>query len=71
MKNNIEILIRNYKGEEGSFIYSLHEKNYFDTDLYWEYYNCILNITESSLNKPLDEEISKMIFEIYHLAFIT
>lgn len=66
MKNNLEILISNYKGEEGSFIYSLHERNYFDKDLYWEYYNSILNITESTLNKPVDEETSKMIFHTYN-----
>jgi hypothetical protein len=65
MKNNIEILISNYKAEEGSFIYTLHEKNYFDKDLFWSYYNCILNITESTLDKPIDKEISKMIFHTY------
>ncbi|KOM98505.1 RNA polymerase sigma-G factor [Clostridium botulinum] len=66
MKNSLEILNSNYKSEEGSFIYSLHERNHFNKDLYWEYYNAILNITESSLNKPLDKEISKMIFDTYN-----
>lgn len=66
MKSNIEILIENYKGKEGSFIYSLHEMNYFDIDLYWKYYNCIVAITESSLDKPLDKEVSSMIFDTYN-----
>ncbi|RUT64028.1 RNA polymerase subunit sigma [Clostridium botulinum] len=65
-ENSLEILNSNYKSEKGSFIYSLHERNYFNKDLYWEYYNAILNITESSLNKPLDKEISKMIFDTYN-----
>jgi hypothetical protein len=66
MGDSLETLINNYKGEEGSFIYSLHERSYFDKDLYWNYYNCIVNITESLLDKPADEEISKMIFDTYN-----
>lgn len=36
MTESSEEVKMNYECEEGSFIYSLHEKDYFDENLFWK-----------------------------------
>ncbi len=61
----LEILNNNDKGEKGSFIYFLHEKNIFEIKAFWEYYDCLISITKKSKYTTLDREISKKIFRTY------
>jgi len=65
MTESRQELKKNYNCEVGSFIYSLHEKNYFDEDLYWKYYNCILNLSTYYKDKEYDTDITKMIVHTY------
>lgn len=65
MDEYIKILTENYSCEKNTFIYMLHERSIFDSDLYWKYYNAIFKISEFYLNKPLDNKIAKMIFDTY------
>lgn len=65
MNESIKILKNNYNCESNTFIYMLHERSVFDVDLYWKYYNAVFEISEACLNKPLDNNISKMIFDTY------
>jgi hypothetical protein len=66
MTVNSEELKKNNDCEEGSFIYSLHEKNYFDEDQFWKYYNCILNLSTYYKDKNYDSNITKMIIHTYN-----
>ena len=64
MDNCLNILIKNYKGEKGSFIYSLHEKNYFDKELYHEYYHCLSDLKKNNKH-VISTEMLNMIFFTY------
>lgn len=66
MTESRQELKKNYNCEDGSFIYPLLEKNYFDEDLYWKYYNCVLNPSTYYKEKEYDTEITKMILHTYN-----
>lgn len=57
---NAHIIInRNYRIIEGSFIYSLHERNMFSEDQFWNLYDSICTIVNMSMyNELLTEQIS-------------
>lgn len=65
MEKYLEVLNNNDRADKGSFIYFLHERNMFETKAFWEYYECLINITKESRNTILDREISKKIFRTY------
>jgi len=71
MRNNaIVILIANDSGQEDSFVFYLHEKNYFHENSYWDLYNSIVDIIELTKNKQhLDREITKMISKVFSFIF--
>ncbi|MEK4509683.1 Imm41 family immunity protein [Paenibacillus sp. FSL K6-2524] len=67
--NAVEILKNNYEGKEGSFIYHLHEKDMFNQDAFWDYFNCIVDITQETANRnDLDRNLALMLSKTY--AFI-
>ena len=39
------IIVDNYKIENNSFMFFLHEKNYFSEDAFWEFYESITALT--------------------------
>ena len=46
MESALKILERNYRAEEGSFMFCLHEKDAFDRKEYNKLVNCIDELTE-------------------------
>lgn len=66
MNESLEELKKNNECQEGCFIYSLHEKDYFNEDLFWKYYNSICEISNYYRDKELDTDITKMIFHTYN-----
>lgn len=67
------IIDRNHRIIEGSLIYSLHERNTFSTEQFWDLYDSICTIVNMSMyDEQLTEQISicyQMILEemIWHL----
>tara|TARA_Y100000310_G_C20526814_1_gene736456 strand:- start:433 stop:807 length:375 start_codon:yes stop_codon:yes gene_type:complete len=62
MKSAKEILIKNYKAEEGSFLFFLHELDTFDKKSFFELYDCIIDLTAEKPTPKLDREISMMVY---------
>lgn len=72
-----QILNDNFEGKEGSFIYNLHEKNYFDKKMFIEYLECAIEMTNKSATTSERDEVLLKIFKInnyimrafiYHLS---
>ncbi|MGG0656924.1 hypothetical protein [Rummeliibacillus pycnus] len=62
----VEVLKSNYEGKEGSFIYFLHEECKFNKSAFWDYYNCIIDLTnETLIQDNLDKELSVMLSKTY------
>ena len=60
--NARKIISDNYNCNENSFVWFLHERSYFSTEKFWEYYESIaafVGVTEKS------PEITRQITEIY------
>ena len=57
------ILKRNYKCEEGSFIYYLYEEAKFDRKSFWEYYDCICELGKKSHSEKFEQQ---MLVEVTH-----
>ncbi|WP_449623144.1 hypothetical protein [Robertmurraya sp. Marseille-Q9965] len=57
MKKSIEILLKNEKAAEGTFLFYLHEKSEFNENAFWDYYNSVINITRKIINKEFEKEI--------------
>jgi hypothetical protein len=56
-----KVLNYNYDSVEGSFIYYLHEESTFNKESFWEYYNCIRDITRQAIINGIDRDISRKI----------
>ncbi len=71
-ENAQTIIDRNYRIIKGSLIYSLHERNTFSTEQFWDLYDGICTIVNMSMyDEQLTEQISicyQMILEemIWH-----
>ncbi|OYD06220.1 hypothetical protein CHM34_17320 [Paludifilum halophilum] len=65
LDQDILVLKKNARGEKGSFIYFLHERNRFDEKSYREYFNSVINIVNKRADKPLDRDISTMLVKSY------
>ncbi|OYD06535.1 hypothetical protein CHM34_15670 [Paludifilum halophilum] len=63
LDQDILVLKKNVRGEKGSFIYFLHERNRFDEKSYREYFNSVINIVNK--REPLDRDISTMLVKSY------
>src|SRR5688572_358178 len=69
MMTAVEVLKSNYEGTEGSFVYFLHEQNKFNLEAFWDYFNCIVDITNDTSNQNnLNRDLSLMVSKTY--AFI-
>ncbi|MFC4777296.1 hypothetical protein ACFO9Q_10930 [Paenibacillus sp. GCM10023252] len=66
MLKSLDELKKNNECIKGSFIYSLHEKDYFDENLYWIFYNSIFELSNYFRDKEHDPEITGMIFHTYN-----
>lgn len=62
-KTAIQIILNNYKGENNSFIYFLHEKNYYSKEAFWELYESIAALTLCGVEKSI--EMIEQITQIY------
>ncbi|MBQ9935823.1 MAG: hypothetical protein IJO70_08250 [Lachnospiraceae bacterium] len=58
----IQTLIDNYKGDNNSFMYYLHEKGYFSEEKFWEFYE---SITVLVINDVNSSEITAQITHSY------
>ncbi|GMK37167.1 hypothetical protein PCCS19_02200 [Paenibacillus sp. CCS19] len=61
---NLE-LINNYQLKEGTFLYSLLEEGVFSEPYFWDYYNAVIDIVRETMDKPLDRELTRIIFWTY------
>ncbi|WP_141505671.1 Imm41 family immunity protein [Paenibacillus luteus] len=62
----VEVLKSNYEGTENSFIYFLHEQNNFNQEAFWDYFNCIVDITDETSNQNnLNRDLSQMVSKTY------
>lgn len=55
------IILNNYEGKNNSFMFFLHEKNYFSEEMFWELYESITTMAlcgEEKLNE-ITEQIAK------------
>lgn len=63
MKSEIakQIILNNYKGVNNSFMFFLHEKNYFSVEAFWEFYESITAMVLSGEEKSIEitEQISQ------------
>lgn len=58
-ENARKIIERNFQCSEGSLIYSLHERNLFSTELFWDLSDSITTVVNMSLyEEQLTEQIS-------------
>ncbi|MGL5674913.1 MAG: hypothetical protein ACRDDX_00700 [Cellulosilyticaceae bacterium] len=63
-----DVLQRNYRGEEGSFVYYLHEEAQFNKESFWEYYDCICELGKKCHGEKFKQQI---VTEVnYTYAFI-
>lgn len=58
-----KILKQNYRCEEGSFIYCLHENGKFDKKSFWEYYDCICELGKKPHSEKFDQQL---LIEVTH-----
>lgn len=66
MGTAVKILKNNYEGKEGSFIYFLDEECTFNKSAFWDYYNCIVDLTNDTLSHSnLNRELSIMLSKTY------
>lgn len=61
----VEIIKKNYYGENDTFIYFLHEKKRFDETAFWSCYNSIRQVCLCKDELSNKEEMDQMIFKIY------
>lgn len=69
-----KILDNNYNSVEGSFVYYLHEESSFDKDSFWEYYNCISDLSQQAITIGIDRDTSKkfiLLIDTYLKVFCT
>lgn len=64
MGNYERIVERNYKGEEGSFIFELHENSCFDEVLFKELLKALYEIVNKSKERTLEREVVIQISKI-------
>ena len=62
VEDAIQTLVDNYKGDNNSFMFYLHEKNYFSVEKFWEFYE---SITALVLNNDNSSEITIQITHSY------
>jgi len=62
VEDAIQTLVDNYKGDNNSFMFYLHEKNYFSVEKFWEFYE---SITALILNNDNSSEITTQITHSY------
>jgi hypothetical protein len=65
MANSIDILEENYKGENNSFIYYLHERSEFNADSFRIYLNSLIDITNLNAKRDLDSNVALMVVKTY------
>lgn len=61
----IQIIHDNYKCEGNSFIYYLHEKNTFDAEGFWAFYDSVVALVEREELKT--SELTREITSVYQL----
>lgn len=62
----VEVLKSNYEGTEYSIVYFLHEQEEFNQAAFWDYFNCIVDITvESSNLNILNRDLSLMVSKTF------
>ena len=54
-----QIILNNHNADKNSFMYFLHEKNYFSDKLFWEYYDSIVALVMTDKDKT--PELTKQI----------
>ncbi|WP_318249421.1 Imm41 family immunity protein [Paenibacillus sp. alder61] len=71
MKNEaIKVLEANSNGQEGSFIYYLHEEDLFHEASYWELYHAMVDIIEATKREPrLERGISAAIAKVFSFIY--
>jgi len=63
--NQYRTLFKNYELDEGTFLYELVEEANFNEVFFWDYYNEVIHIAKEHLNKPLDKELTNIVFWTY------
>lgn len=63
MENAKRIIHNNYKGKNNSFLFFLHEKNYFSKEAFWEFYESITDMVLCDGEKS--DEITGQITQSY------
>jgi len=62
-----KILSDNYNCVDGSFVYYLHEMSKFNETAFWDYYNSLVELTQTTKNKgSLDREILHFVCRTYN-----
>lgn len=64
LETAVQIIADNYKGENNSFIYYLHEKNLHAEEAFWELYDSIAALTLCGAEKSI--AMTEQIAQIYH-----
>ena len=58
-----QIILNNYRGENNSFMFFLHEKNFFSEEAFWEFYESITAMVLCGEEKSI--EITEQITQNY------
>lgn len=61
MDTDLQLVLDNDEVKEGTFLYYLREEATFHEEAFWDYYNSVISVTKSTLNKPLDRVITKAV----------
>ncbi|WP_334076691.1 Imm41 family immunity protein [Paenibacillus sanfengchensis] len=66
----VRVLEANGNGQEGSFIYYLHEKDTFHEDSYWELYHAMIDLIEATKQEPyLERGISTTVSKVFSYIY--
>lgn len=65
MNTPAEVIAHNYKRVEGSFIYDLHEQNYFNPASFRQYVQAITELTKAGADTAVDRTLMEQVFFTY------
>ncbi|MXP78528.1 hypothetical protein GN277_25260 [Lachnospiraceae bacterium WCA-9-b2] len=59
------ILERNYRCQENSIIYDLHENSQFSVQFFWEFYDSVMTLAQDALGKGANIQTAMKITFVY------
>jgi thiamine pyrophosphate-dependent acetolactate synthase large subunit-like protein len=64
-ENSFKVLENNYYGFEKSFIDELYNNTKFDYILFWEYYDCLIDIARDAVDNDRNLDVTMKITKSY------